>query len=242
MKASHQGFKVREHNPIRFWIGIGLVLLLLVVMFLFGRAYQGYELKRLNTIVETLELRIEELELRNQGLVEKNAQLASSNRIEHDAYEQLNQTLVEKERDILGLKEQLVFYQGIVSPEQLALGVNIQSFELEQKNNLGLYAYKLVLTKRGKSNQYIKGKLNLNVKGEKNGADSTLQLKEIKQDFVEKDGKFSFRYFQVFEGDIMIPEGFEPYDVELDIRPSTKKIKNFKESITWSKALLGGVE
>lgn len=209
-------------------------------MFLLGRAYQSYELSQVKIVRQTLESRVSELEQRNATLVRKNAQLASDSKIEHDAYEKVNQSLVALQKKILQQKEQLVFYQGIVSPEKLALGINIQSMELNKKNDLGLYSYKLVLTKRGKSSKYVKGKLNFQVKGQVNGAHKDLDMKQIKQSFVDKDAKFSFRYFQVFEGELLLPENFEPYDIELEIKPTTRKIKNFSETISWTQALSGG--
>jgi len=65
-------------------------------------------------------------------------------------------------------------------------------------------------------------------------------LKQIKHSFNDKDVKFSFRYFQVFEGELLLPENFEPYDIELVIKPTTRKIKNFSETISWTQALSGG--
>jgi cell division protein FtsB len=240
MSKAHLGFQVREHNPWRIWLGVALILFLLVIMFLLGRAYQGYELSELKLIQETMQARIAELEQRNESLVKKNAQLDGTSKIEHDAYEKSNQSLVKLQREMLELKEELVFYQGIVSPEELALGVNIQSFELTPRNDKGLYAYKLVLTKRGKSNQVVKGGIELQIAGSLHDEPVDLPLQKIKQEYNEKDVLFSFRYFQVFEGELLLPESFEPSDVELAIKPTTRKIKNFTETISWSQALAGG--
>ncbi len=234
------GFQVREHKPWRIWVAVLLLLVLLVIMFLLGRAYQGFEVSQLRMIRDTLELRIDELEQRNARLVKENAQLQGSAKIENDAYQRANDSLVKLQQEILALREELVFYQGIVSPEQLALGINIQSFELKKKNSDGLYRYKLVLTKRGKSNQVVKGTIEFSVKGQQDGQSSDIPLAELKQDFEASDLKFSFRYFQVFEGDLLLADGFNPDEIELTIKPTTRKIKNFSESISWVQALAGG--
>ena len=240
MSRAHLGFQVREHNPWRLWLGIGLVLVLLVLMFLMGRAYQSYEFGQLKLVEEAMAARISELEQRNENLVKKNAHLDGISKIEHDAYQKSNESLVRLQKELLEMKEELVFYQGIVSPEELALGVNIQTFELSKKKDKGLYAYKLVLTKRGKSNQVVKGNLELQVRGSKQGEQLTLALESIKQEFDKKDEVFSFRYFQVFEGELLLPDSFEPSDIELAIKPTTRKIKNFTETISWVQALAGG--
>ena len=240
MNKAHMGFQVRQHNPWRIWLGAGLILSLLFIMFLIGRAYQSYELGQLSLEKEVMANRIAELELRNSALVKKNAQFKEVGRIEHDAYERANRSQAALQKEMLAMKEQLVFYQGIVSPEQLALGVNIQSLELIKKSNLGLYSYKLVLSKRGKSNKYIKGGFNLLIKGLSEEKQKDLDLKQVKQEFKDKDIKFSFRYFQVFEGDMLLPDKFEPFDIQVKIKPTTKKIKPFSETISWALAVSGG--
>jgi len=240
MSKAHVGFQVRQHNPWRIWLVVGLVILLLFITFLSGREYQSYELKQLKLEKEVMANRIAEVEQRASLLVKSNAQLKGISKIEHDAYEKANQSQVRLQKELLEMKEQLVFYQGIVSPEQLSLGVNIQSFEVNKKNNLGLYYYKLVLSKRGKSNRFVKGNFDLLIKGQQEGESKDLSFQQIKQDYNRKDSKFSFRYFQVFEGDVLLPDLFEPYDVQIKIKPSTKKIKPFSESISWIQAMSGG--
>ncbi len=236
----HLGFKVRQHNPWRIWAWAAFVVALLGAMFFMGHAYQSYELLQYKIFKKTLETRVEELKQRNTTLVKKNAQLEGASKIEHDAYEQAKQSLVTLEKEILGMKEQLVFYQGIVSPEKLALGINIQSLELNKRNDDGLYGYKLVLTKRGKSSQVVKGAVDILLKGQMNGTNKELGQKKLKQDYNKNDFKFSFRYFQVFEGEMLLPDHFEPYDIELVIKPSTRKIKKFSETFSWAQALSGG--
>lgn len=104
---------------------------------------------------------------------------------------------------------------------------------------MGLYSFKLVLTKRGESNQFVKGTVDFSIKGEAQGNVQNLAMKEIMQDYNEGETKFAFRYFQVFEGEIQLPENFSPYDIEVEVRPTTRKIKNFSETISWTQALAG---
>ncbi len=240
MSKAHLGFQVREHKPWRMWLGLVLVVILLVIAFLIGRAYQGYELKQLKLVRDTLEARIGELEQRNANLVKKNAQLERIGTVEKDAYNRANQSLVTLQQEILALKEELVFYQGIVSPEQMTLGVNIQSFELKSTSDDALFRYKLVLSKRGKSDKLLKGSFNLTVQGQQNGDSMRAELKELKSEFDKKDANFAFRYFQVFEGELLLPESFEPDEIELSIDPTTKKVEKFSENISWVQALAGG--
>jgi hypothetical protein len=50
--------------------------------------------------------------------------------------------------------------------------------------------------------------------------------------------KFSFKYFRRFEGSMILPKGFIPKAVVVQVAPSTKKIDGDKKKIDWP-ALVG---
>jgi len=237
----HRGFQVRQYQPWKIWLGIGVLIALMGMFFYLGEGYQAYELDRLRLERETLISRIAELESRNHNLVQKNAHLEGGSKIERDAYELANQELVRLQQELLAQKEELVFYQGIVSPSDAALGVNLQSFEMRKKNNQNQYSYKMILTKSGKSTKKIQGGASVLIRGEQSGSVSEFKISDLELEKPAKDTKFSFRYFQVFEGDIALPDGFVPFEVEIGIKPTTKKVKSFSETISWTRVLSEGV-
>jgi hypothetical protein len=237
---AHTGFQVTEHRPWRIWLALALILLLLAMMFFIGRAYQGFELTQLQIIKNTLVSRVDELERRNSTLIKDNAKLKRVTQIEHDAYTESNESLVKLQQEIVRLKEELVFYQGIVSPEQLALGINIQTFDLSRTGQDGSYRYKLVLTKRGKSSQVVKGSFDIKIDGTRDGENVSIGLDELQPDLKPEERAFSFRYFQVFEGKLKLGDGFHPGEIQLMIKPKTRKIEDITESVAWAQALVGG--
>ena len=237
MSRLHKGFRVKQHKPWKLWIVICVVLLLFWAFFVMGEAYQSYQLMQLDMEKATLLSRIEELESRNHNLVKKNAQLEGSSKIEHDAYQQAARTLAKLQRANLAQKEELVFYQGIVSPENAALGVNLQSFLVKRKNNQKSLSYKLVLTKQGKISRKLKGNVKITIRGEDDGDAKEFKLSDIRLENPGKATNFDFKYFQVFEGDIAFPEKFTPFEVEIGIKPTTKKVKSFSETISWTRVM-----
>jgi len=236
----HRGFQVKQYRPWKIWLGFFLLIGLMALFFYVGQNYQAYQLERLQLERETLVSRIAELESRNRSLVEKNAHLEGSSRIERDAYQLANQELVRLQQELLAHKEELVFYRGIVSPKDAALAVNLQSFEVRKKNNQNQYSYKMILTKSGKSSQKIRGGADIVIRGENGGSVSELKITDLALENPGKDTNFAFRYFQVFEGDIALPDGFEPFEVEIGIKPTTKKVKSFSETISWAQVLSEG--
>ena len=214
---------------------------LLAASFYVGRAYQSHELDRALLERETLITRIAELESRNHKLVQENAHLEGGSKVEREAYEHANRELVRLQQELLAQKEELVFYRGIVSPSNAALGVNLQSFEVRKKNSQNHYSYKMILTKSGKSTKKVTGGTKILIRGESNGSVSELNISDLLLENSSKGTKFAFRYFQVFEGDISLPDGFEPFEVKIGIAPTTKKVKAFSETISWTEVLSEGV-
>ena len=241
MSSQHRGFQVRQHKPWKVWLGIVLLIGLMAMFFYLGKNYQSYQLEHLMLERETLVSRIDELETLNHNLVQKNAHLEGGSKIERDAYELANQELARLQQELLAQKEELVFYRGIVSPKDAALGVNLQSFEVRKKNSQNHYSVKMILTKRGKSTKKISGGANVVIRGENSGSVSELKLTDLALENSKIGTKFAFRYFQVIEGDIALPEGFEPFEVEIGIKPTTKKVKSFSETISWTRVLSAGV-
>ena len=93
------------------------------------------------------------------------------------------------------------------------------------------------MTKQGKINRKLKGGVKITIRGEDNGVTKELILADIKLENPGKTTNFNFRYFQVFEGDIKFPEKFTPYEVEIGINPTTKKVKSFTETISWARVM-----
>ncbi len=240
MSNLHGGFHVRQHKPWKVWAGLLVLAGCLALTFFAGKAYQAYDLDRVLLERETLLNRIAELESRNHRLVQENAHLDGGSKIEREAYQQANQELIKLQQELLVQKEELVFYRGIVSPSQAEFGVNLQSFEVQKKNNHNQFGFKMILTKSGKSTKKVSGSTKVLIRGEMDGSVSELILTDLILEKEDKGTKFAFRYFQVFEGDILLPEGFKPFEVKIGVIPTTKKAKAFTETISWTELLSEG--
>ena len=99
----------------------------------------------------------------------------------------------------------------------------------------------MILTKNGKSTVKVRGDTRILIRGEQNGDVSELEIAQLALEKPSPNTKFAFRYFQVFEGDIALPDGFKPFEVEIGIKPTTKKVESFSETISWAQVLSEGV-
>ena len=237
MSELQRGFQVRRYKPWELWLVVVLVGLLLWLFFMLGQADQSGELFYTKSENKTLMSQVGELESRNHQLVIKNAQLSTTSRIEHDAYVLANQSFIELQQKLLDQKEELVFYQGIVSPKDVELGINLQTFQVKPTDKNGVFSYRIVLTKRGKGAKKVTGTTKILIQGEDQNIKKEYLLSEIDLDESGRETEFSFRYFQVFEGRFSFDEEFMPYNLKIEIVSTTKKVKSFTESILWARAL-----
>jgi len=231
------GFQVRRFKPWKLWLVVVLSGLILWFFFILGQADQSDQLSSSKLKNMALMSQVDELESRNHRLVIKNAQLSTTSLIEHDAYVIANQSLIELQKKLLEQKEELVFYQGIVSPKDVELGINLQTFEVKRTGKNGVFNYRMVLTKRGKGAKKVTGSTKILIQGEDQNVRKEYLLSEIDFEKSELETEFSFRYFQVFEGTFSLVDGFMPYDLKVEVVSTTKKVKSFTENILWARAL-----
>lgn len=235
MKKPHIGFVVRQHNPWAFWISVPLIVFSLLTVFFLGKTFRYYEIQALQQQAKSLQDQIETLELRNQRLVEVNARLDRTARIQSQATQQVNDSLSELQQRLADLNEELAFYRNVLAPESNQGELNIQSFNLEARP-AGIYHFRLVLTKNGKNDQSISGRYNVVVVGQQGSEEQRYSIREMLAG--EQSDTFSFRYFQTFEGDFRLPDSFEPVELKIEVFPKAKKYKPFSTNVSWADALL----
>lgn len=234
----HEGFLVKQHRPLHKWVNFAIVAFIAILAFYAGRWDQHHGLDQSYEEIQKLNVAIEQLSQRNEDLVQKNANLLGSSKVERDAYVSANRSIVELQKQVLSLKEELVFYRGIVSPDKSDYAVNLQEFSLQKSGNQNLYSFKLVLTKQGKSSYSIRGDVQFSVIGLQEGNEKTIDLNQL---FIEKTGKlkYSFKYFQIFENSFSLPEGFFPEVMTVRVKSRSKKVKSLEKRYNWAELLSG---
>ncbi len=235
---------VKPHSRRRRWLLITAMLLGLPAMgggfYYLGQQQAGYD--RLEVVKEREALlgRIQALEAERDRLREQVALLERSNQMDREAYAKLDESLKGLQGEILELREEVAFYRGIVSPRQASAGLRVERFKVEPQGNgeVPLYHYKLVLTQVLKNDRIARGVVRVRVEGVRDGRPQTLPLHQLTPAKDKENLPFRFRYFQKFEGDLLLPEGFVPRSVTVEVRP--RKGKGFKESFPWPSPAGGG--
>lgn len=212
---------VRAHRPWKdaaLVIGVALAMIgLLWATFDYGRWRAGYDHVAAAREQARLVAELREVRGDNAVLTDRVALLERSSEIDETARAQVKGSITELQDEILELREELAFYRGIVAPDDGG-GLRIQSLKLSRGAQDRLWHWRLVLIQSIKHEQRAFGTVDLAVHGVRGGIPAQLALREVAA-APAPVLQYSFRYFQDFEGDLMLPAGFTPGRVEIEVQP-----------------------
>lgn len=218
---------VKHHSAWRGrLVQVGLLVLVSVLcvgLYYFGQYQAGHNLLQANELKQKLEDAIATLQADKADLRDRIAQIEQSSQVDQQAYLQVKNDLRQLQQENLELREEVSFYRGIVAPIESSAGIRVDSFKIEKLNDKGLFHYKFVLTQVLKNDRSIRGSVKIEVDGIQKGRPKSLDLSSVSTDAVKRLD-FKFRYFQKFEGDLQMPAGFAPRQVNLEVHPYKRKI------------------
>lgn len=169
------------------------------------------------------------------ALREQQAVLERSKQIEREAYKQLETTVAALQDEIAELKGELAFYRGIISPSEAKAGLRVQAFELAANGLERGYRYKLVLTQVLKNDRVASGRAAVAIEGNQDGRITVLNLNDVVTEG-KMDLTYRFKYFQTFEGNLMLPEGFSPVRVTVKVNPRDQRHQGVERVFDWPAA------
>lgn len=142
--------------------------------------------------------------------------------VEKNASEQVQQEVLALKEEAFALRRELNFYQKVVAPELIAEGISVEQLQVEQTNIKNRYKFRFVLVQTDAKKRNAKGYIRLKLKGSKGASKVERDLAKLAE--MNKDElKFSFNYFQYFEGEFELTEGMIAEELEVKvIRPKTK--------------------
>jgi hypothetical protein len=228
---------VRQRSVWSSRLGIAgvvlLSLLLVLAIFEFGRYRGGHDALAAAAELSAVQAQMVELERRHGTLREQSAVMERSGQIERQAYKQLEGAVTGLQDEIMELKAELAFYRGIVSPTDANKGLNLQGFELSAGAQPRQYHFKVVLTQVLNNGTVVRGNMRVAVEGLLEGEQKTYSLEQLSESQEKMSIPFRFKYFQIIDGDFLLPEGFEPIKVNLIVTPKSSTHKKMAQAFDW---------
>ncbi|NJD33135.1 MAG: hypothetical protein FIB04_14755 [Gammaproteobacteria bacterium] len=216
-------------RPVPAWRRwLGFAALLVAVLLAFGVGYQrgqlaaGLDAARVARERSDLEEKVAQLEKDNSGLNAKVAELEMARRLDRDAYGQVERTLGDLQSRLARQSDDLAFYKSIVSPADGVQGLRIQRFEVQKGDGARDYDLKVTLIQAMRQDALVSGLAQVIVHGMQGDRPARYSVGEL----IGKPRAqlpFSFRYFQTLEQSVTLPDGFEAFEAEVQVRSGKLK-------------------
>ena len=130
--------------------------------------------------------------------------------------------------------DDLAFYKSIVSPEDGIQGLRIHRFEVQPGMEPREFLLKLTLVQAMRHDSVAAGLADVVLHGTEDGRPARHSVGEL-LGRPKAQLPFSFRYFQTLEQAVTLPEGFEAFEVAVQVR-SGKLRTPLQQSFPWKPA------
>jgi len=222
--------------------GAGLSILLVVFVLIYHAGGKSGEAWRDSLQQKNIEQRAQLVQLEKKYTTLRRQHSASALEVELGtrANEALRKDLVEAERALADLEEQIAFYKGLMDPT-MDDEVNFRSVQLAQ----GLLPEDLIITgvvqQLTLNHKLVKGSLEIWIEGVQSRIDDkgdqvdVVRKLNIQELGVDKSVGLRFKYFQNFSFNVKLPSNFVAKTLYL--KAETDKNKSFESELVWADLL-----
>jgi hypothetical protein len=232
---------LQSHSRRRTIAKIAVFAILVVacgyLVFELGRIQANYSIVDAARERGMFEDRIDDLKAEILSLREQVVLLETHRDIDRAAYKDVEISLTSLQAKIQEQSDAIAFYRGIVSPADGNSGLRVQDLKLSRSNAEHAYIVHLVLVQSLQHDRKVSGDVSLTVEGTEDGMAVSYDFSELLAETSEERWAFSFRYFQGFDREIILPDGFTPERINIEVRSSTRSIASIEESFSWNSRL-----
>lgn len=227
--------------PYRPWYRVTLSIFLILLFLAAGASaylYGQYVAQQEYLVNSAENARLSQALAESQGQLNAiRSELAitdRSNMVDRRATEEVQGTINAMRQRIMQLEQDVSFYRQVMSPESADLGLIIAEFDVTPIEQDVRYQYKAVFRQAGAGDKVLEGSVQVNIIGQRDAQREVLSLSDLVLESTPFEADLNFRYFQNIEGELQLPEGFIPEQVEV-LAESTKPTAIKVEKIfSWS--------
>lgn len=231
---------VRPHRPVRKLLILGLVGVSVLGLGWFTVERFQWQLlrERLSAVADRARLGAlrEEAERENARLREQLEILERSGQVDKQAYAEVQGHLRELQEQVGALREEVEFYRGVLKSAGTTSGLGLQGVKIERRADAERFGYRMVLTNLDETDGYAKGSLAVLVEGTDNGREERLDLSGRLVPGSDPLA-FEFRHFARLRGEFILPAGFEPERLVVQLQQEGQSQAAVEKTYDWSKLL-----
>lgn len=230
-------YKVVRYRPIaRLWKTIAILLiasLFLAGAFWLGQTSGTFEQQKLIAEIEEQQSQLQTALAFQAELHQRYETARLGAEIDRGALEQVRVEVTRLKQEISELQEENVFYRNLMSPEERQTGLAFGPIDIIGIDRPGAYRFKVVMQQLATQHNLLNGKLIVNIVGRRAGQPEVLALHTVSDSVDEAEIDLRFKYFQNVEGELILPQGFEPERLELQARASKPSPATIEKRVAW---------
>ncbi len=162
------------------------------------------------------------------------ARLRVGAEIDRQSSEELRLSVVAKEHELADLSEEIGFYHELMASSPSERGLSLHHLVLTATDKPNVYKYKLVLKQLASRHNLLTVAVKMSLNGSINNVATSLDFSEISPIFESSEHVVRFRYFINVEGELELPQGFQPSVVVFSARTVGGKSQNIASEIEWA--------
>jgi len=186
-------------------------------------------------MLEQQQKRLEELYHKQDENVARIHSLEIELTVEQLANQQAQMSLKTAAEQQSEIKKRLIFYEKVMAPEKQSAGLLVENVQITETKTPRNYHFQIALVQQQLKRRYSKGYINVVFIGQQKGKLVKLKLANI-SGMSKKSTTFSFKYFQVLNGEFTLPEGFKPEKVQVSAiltKSKSQKYTKIEKSVLW---------
>lgn len=227
---------VQTNNGLRWFAVFSLGAMLGAAVwfgFDYGREWAGLAAGESSKSVRRLRQAVDELEGERDGLSSRVAALERASQIDREATRMAQLDLKNAQDEVEELEKEVEFLRNLV--EDGATGaLRIKDFKLSPTEHERTFSYRMTVTQIKEDFGWTRGAVGLKINGMLEGQAKVLDMQDLSEGVDEfKPHKIKFRHFQHLKGTLVLPEGFSPDNVTVEVKPSVKKLAPLSEAYDW---------
>ena len=158
-------------------------------------------------------------------------------RVQHEldrvSLEMVRKEITFQKDQIAELEEGVKFYKGLMAPEEIAQGLSLRKIELLATEKSDRFVFRIIAQQAAVKHTTLKGSLSIEVFGRRGEKSISYPLADLSEGIESNKLTLRFRYFQSIQGELVVPEGFEPEGFIIVAKASSPRKVELREQFPW---------
>ncbi len=162
------------------------------------------------------------------------AKFQRGEQVANEANGALQNSIDQRQQEIASLRADLSFFQRFAGGGN-AEALGVQDITVEPTDNPRVFKYAIAVSQNLKRTKLATGKLRFSVSGIAAGKPKRLEMSVLLGENGASELKYAFKYFQLFNGTLYLPEGFAAGAIKAQM--VNEDGESADKEITWEAAL-----